>query len=202
MKVLHTVTMLFLLAGAASAQALPNPSDTSNVIIVQKKWRLEVRNPALDEDPLRANYEQRQAEYDRKELMRKNDMRIRQGKTPEVAPPPRRNLSERAVSSNFARYSYELKIKNNGEKKIRAIVWEYVFFEPNTEVIVGQRQFVNKVSISPGKTKNIVSYSASPPTETIDAAKAAGKSREQYSDQIVIQRIEYEDGSVWKPTSK
>jgi len=202
MKVLHAVTMLFLLTVAASAQALPNPSDTSNVIIVQKKWRLEVRNPALDEDPLRANYEQRQAEYDRKEFMRKNDLRIRQGKSPEIAPPPRRNLSERPVSSNFARYSYELKIKNNGEKKIRAIVWEYVFFEPNTEVIVGQRQFINKVSISPGKTKKIVVYSASPPTETVNAAKAGDKSREQYSEQIIIQSIEYEDGSLWKAVNK
>ncbi len=202
MKVLHAATMLFLLAVAAWAQALPDPSDTSNVIIVQKKWRLEVRNPALDEDPLRANNEQRQAEYDRKENMRKNDLRIRQGKSPEIAPPPRRNTSERAVSNNLARYIYELKIKNNGEKKIRAILWEYVFFEPNTEIIVGQRQFINKVSISPGKTKNIVVYSASPPTETINATKAGEKSREQYSEQIIIQSIEYEDGSVWKATSK
>ncbi len=202
MKVLHAATMLFLLAVAAWAQALPDPSDTSNVIIVQKKWRLQVRNPALDEDPLRANNEQRQAEYDRRENMRKNDLRIRQGKSPEIAPPPRRNTSERAVSNNLARYIYELKIKNNGEKKIRAILWEYVFFEPNTEIIVGQRQFINKVSISPGKTKNIVVYSASPPTETINATKAGEKSREQYSEQIIIQSIEYEDGSVWKATSK
>ncbi|MDQ3748709.1 MAG: hypothetical protein M3367_06830 [Acidobacteriota bacterium] len=194
--------MVFLLAAAALAQALPNPSDTSNVIIVQKKWRLEVRNPALDEDPLRAHNEQRQAEYDRREYMRKNDLRIRQGKSPEIAPPPRRNTSERAVSNILARYIYELKIKNNGEKKIRAILWEYVFFEPNTEIIVGQRQFINKVSISPGKTKNIVVYSASPPTETINATKAGEKSREQYSEQIIIQSIEYEDGSVWKATSK
>jgi len=202
MKVLYAVTMLFLLAAAAWAQALPNPSDTSNVIIVQRKWRLEGRKPALDEDPLRANNEQRQAEYDRREYMRKNELRIRQGKSPEIAPPPRRNTSERAASSYLVRYTYELKIKNNGEKKIRAILWEYVFFEPNTEIIVGQRQFINKVSISPGKTKNIVVYSASPPTETINETKAGEKSREQYSEQIIIQSIEYEDGSVWKATSK
>ncbi|MBA4122260.1 MAG: hypothetical protein H0X72_07335 [Acidobacteria bacterium] len=202
MKVLYAVTMLFLLAAAAWAQALLNPSDTSNVIIVQRKWRLEVRNPALDEDPLRANNEQRQAEYDRKEYMRKNELRIRQGKSPEIAPPPRKNTSERAVSNYVTRYIYELKIKNNGEKTIRAILWEYVFFEPGTEAIVGQRQFISKVSISPGKTKNIVAHSASPPTETIDATKAGDKSRELYSEQIVIQSIEYEDGSLWKANSK
>lgn len=202
MKVLHAVTMVFLLAIVASAQTLPNPSDTSNVIIVQKKWQLEVRNPALDEDPFRANNEQRQAEYDRKEYMRKNELRIRQGKSPEIAPPPRKNTSERAASNYSTRYIYELKIKNNGEKTIRAIVWEYVFFEPNTEVIVGQRQFNCKVNISPGKTKNIVVYSASPPTETINATKAGDKSREQYSEQIFIESIEYEDGSLWKATSK
>jgi len=202
MKVLHVISMLFLLAVAASAQALPNPSDASNVIIVQKKWRLEVRNPALDEDPLRANNEQWQAEYDRKENMRKNELRIRQGKSPEVAPPPRRKTSERAVSTYFARYTYELKIKNNGEKTIRAIAWEYVFYEPNTEVVVGQRKFTSKVGISPGKTKNIIAHSASPPTETINATKAGDKSPELYFEQIIIQSIEYEDGSVWKANSK
>jgi len=200
MKVLHVVTMVFLLSVMASAQALPNPSET--VTIVQKKWRLEVRNPALDEDPFRANNEQRQAEYDRRESMRKNELRVRQGKSPEIAPPPRKNTSERAASIYSARYTYELKIKNNGEKTIRAILWEYVFFEPDTEVIVGQRQFISKVSISPGKTKNIVVYSASPPTETINAAKAGDKSREPYSEQIIIWSIEYEDGSLWKAPSK
>ena len=202
MKVLYLVIVLLFLVVEISAQALSNSSDTSNVIVIQKKWRLEVRNPALDEDPHRANNEQRQAEYDRRENVRQNELRIQRGKSPEIAPPPRRNTSERAVSNYLARYIYELKVKNNGEKAIRTIVWEYVFFEPGTEVIVGQRQFVSKVSISPCKTKNIVARSASPPTETINATKAPGKSREQYSEQIVIQTIEYEDGSLWKAASK
>jgi hypothetical protein len=134
--------------------------------------------------------------------MRQNELRVRQGKSPEIAPPPRKNTSERAANNYLARYIYELKIKNNGEKTIRAIIWEYVFFEPNTEIVVGQRQFISKVSISPGKTKNIVVYSASPPTETINATKASNKSRELYSEQIVIQSIEYEDGSLWKANFK
>ena len=108
MKVLYAVTMLFLLAVAAWAQALPNPSDTSNVIIIQKKWRLAVRNPALDEDPFRGNNEQRQSEYDRRENMRQNELRVRQGKSPEIAPPPRKNTSERAANNYFARYIYEI----------------------------------------------------------------------------------------------
>ncbi|MDQ3711219.1 MAG: hypothetical protein M3388_03255 [Acidobacteriota bacterium] len=201
MKVLYPVIGLLLLLVETSAQALPNSSDTSNVIVIQKKWRLEVRNPALDEDPFRANDEQRQAEYDRRENIRQNEQRAKLGRPQEVTP-TRRNASERAVNRNLAHYVYELKVKNNGEKSIRSIVWEYVFFEPGTEVIAGRRRFVSKANISPGKTKNIVARSASPPTETINATKSADKSHEQYSEQIVIQSIEYEDGSLWKTTSK
>jgi hypothetical protein len=40
--------------------------------------------------------------------------------------------------------------------------------------------------------------SGTPPTGTIDASNAGKKSRDQYSEQIVIQRVGYADGSVWQ----
>ena len=98
-------------------------------------------------------------------------------------------------------YIYEVKVRNTGEKEIRTLIWEYVFFEPGTERELGRRRFVSRESIGPGKTRNLVLRSASSPTGTIDASKAGKKSRDEYSEQVVIQRIEYADGSVWQAAS-
>ena len=40
------------------------------------------------------------------------------------------------------------------------------------------------------------------PIGTVDAKKAGKASRDQYSEQVVIRRIEYADGSVWQATLK
>ncbi len=197
MKVLFPVILLLLSVISVSAQSLPG---ASNVSVIQKKWRMEIRNPALDEDPFRANNEQRQNEVDRRENIRQNERRAALGRSQEIA--PARGTSQLAENRNSAKYIYELKIKNDGEKTIRNIIWEYVFFELGTETRVGQRQFVSKVNIAPGKTKNIVVRSGVPPTDTVDAAKSNDKLHKQYSEQIIIQSIEYEDGSLWKSGSK
>ena len=98
-------------------------------------------------------------------------------------------------------YVYEVKIRNTGEKRIRTLTWEYVFFEPGTELEVGRRRFVSRVNIPPGRTGNVVMRSTSPPTGTFDAAKAGKKSSDQYAEQVVIQSVVYADGSVWQAAS-
>ena len=98
-------------------------------------------------------------------------------------------------------YVYEVKIRNTGEKRIRTLTWEYVFFEPGTELEVGRRRFVSKVPHWPRQNRDVVMRSTSPPTGTFDAAKAGKKSSDQYAEQVVIQSVVYADGSVWQAAS-
>jgi hypothetical protein len=94
-------------------------------------------------------------------------------------------------------YIYRAKVNNTGSKAIRKMVWEYVFFDPATQKEVGRRRYENKVNIRPGKSSNVIARSLTPPTGTIDANQVGKQPKDQYSEQIVIQRIEYADGSVW-----
>ena len=71
-----------------------------------------------------------------------------------------------------------------------------MFFEPGTQREVGRRQFISKENIEPGKTKTLVIRTPLPPTDTIDSSKADKKSRNQYSEQIVITA-----SSIWKTLS-
>ncbi|MBP6822818.1 MAG: hypothetical protein KA368_14810 [Acidobacteria bacterium] len=60
---------------------------------------------------------------------------------------------------------------------------------------------ISEVRISSGKTKTVAERSSSPPTGSIDAAKAGKKPQEPYSEQMIIQGISYADGSEWKAAS-
>jgi hypothetical protein len=200
MKVPCSILLLFLFGTCASAQALSNPSVIPNVTVVQKKWRIEVRNPALEKDPLSANKERQQEEIEQRGDARENENRIRQGE-PTLPPRVRVPAPETGARGLWVTYVYEVKVRNTGEKQIRTLTWEYVFFEPGTEREVGRRRFVSKVSISPGRTRNVVMRSASSPTGTIDARKAGKKSRDHYSEQVVIQSVRYADGSIWQAAS-
>lgn len=198
MRFLCPVLVMFLLIVGVSGQTTAVPPD---VEVIQKKWRVLVRNPALDEDPFRAVDEHNQAERDRKETMRQNEILAKQGKSQE-APRDRSRPMDAKPRDPWTSYVYEVKFKNNGQKEIRTITCEYVFSEPETKQELGRRQFVSKTSIDPGKTKTLISHSGSPPTETIDAAKGDKKPRDQFAEQVVVQSIEYVDGTVWKAESK
>ena len=203
MKTARFLSLLFLAFHAYGFLGSAQPSDkstTSNVTVVDKKWRIDVRNPALDKDPVADMQERDNAERQRKATERMNETLAERGMpgTTTHVPDPDRKARPRGIQVT---YVYELKLTNTAEKTIRTLIWEYVFFEPGTETEVGRRRFVSKVSISPGKTTNLVMRSAAPPATTVDARQAGKKPREQYSEQIVIQSVQYDDGSFWRSKS-
>jgi hypothetical protein len=192
--------VLFLFALCASAQALTNPSDRPNVTVMQKKWRMEIRNPALGEESVKEANEREQERRNRRETERKNEILIERG-LPPVAPPVPVRAPETGARGPVVTYVYEVKVSNTGEKGIRTLTWDYVFLEPGTEREVGRRRFVSKVRISPGSTRNVVMRSTSPPTGTINAMMTGKKLQDQYAEQVVMKSVRYADGSVWQAAS-
>ena len=79
MKVLCLVLLLFLFALCASAQALSTPSEIPRVTVLQKKWRIEVRNPALDKDPVQTVNQREQEERRRRDTDTQNEVARQQG---------------------------------------------------------------------------------------------------------------------------
>jgi hypothetical protein len=200
MKVPGSMLVLLLFALCASAQAQSNVSAGPEVTVLEKKWRMDVRNPALEKDPLTPNQQREQEVAAQKEDARANENRVRMG---EPTLPPRVRVAgpETGRRRLSVTYIYEVKVRNTGMKEIRTLTWEYEFLEPGTEQVVGRLRIVSKVSISPGKTRNVIVRTTSPPTETVDATKAGKKSKDQYSERVVIQSVSYADGSVWQAPS-
>ena len=197
---LAMIGFLFLFVLCSSAQTVSSQVDRSNVMVIQKRWRIEVRNPAVEKDPVKAMSDREEEERRRKSTDRTNEILNERG-MPTSSPAVRVPAPESRDRGVSVTYVYEVKVSNTGKKAIRTLTWEFVFFEPGTEQEVGRRRFVSEVSIGPGRTRNVVMRSALPPTGSIDARRADKKSRDRYSEQVVIQSVQYADGSVWQSTS-
>ena len=200
MKLLNLLLLGLLLAGATLAQSASAPSDPPGVTVTRFSWHKDIYVPALFDDPMTPNQEQADLKREQKAIKKANTARVAGGQTP--LPMPTREIasSRRDIPAGpSVNYLYEAKVKNAGEKTIKMIVWEYLLFDPETEVQVGRHQFIDTSRIRPGKTGNLIGYSATPPTSILLAKKAGKESEHKYTERVVINRIEYDDGSFWQP---
>ena len=90
-------------------------------------------------------------------------------------------------------YFLHLEVKNVGTNVIKSIVWEY---QPSTEnVNYDLRQYVCTMKAKPKENKTFELVS---PYNPVKEVQADAKTGEPKNGKVVINRIEYADGSVWK----
>ena len=95
-------------------------------------------------------------------------------------------------------YEYRVKFRNGGEKAVEVLFWEYQFTDTFNTSNVARRQFLCGVGIKPGKEKEVVSFSVSGPSNVVSAGSLANESGPSYAEKVVINRIEYADGTIWQ----
>lgn len=92
-------------------------------------------------------------------------------------------------------YLLQLEVKNVGTNVIKSMVWEY---QPSAKTAdYDLRQYVCAFKAKPKETKKFQLVSPSNPVKVVqaDAEVQPGQSKD---GKVVINRIEYSDGSVWK----
>ncbi|MGH9901705.1 MAG: hypothetical protein ACRD68_07825 [Pyrinomonadaceae bacterium] len=95
-------------------------------------------------------------------------------------------------------FLYKASVKNDGAKTIRAVDWDYVFFDTTTGQEVGRHQFTSDAKIEPGKTKEFSFFIPSAPAKTINVYALNKKEREGLEEQVILVRVQYSDGSAWQ----
>lgn len=204
MRILNLMLPVFLLAGVASAQTASSLPDAPGVTVVSKKWSKQLRPNALNDSQVSDHQKQLEYEREMKDTLYENTVRAKAGERPLRLPTPpglSRSEPDARRNRNRGQYVYQVTIRNTGTKKIRELKWEYVLFDPNTGREVGSHEFTNEESISPGKTKKMTGYSITSPASVVDVTKSGEEAPGQYSERVVIHRIEYEDGSSWQRPS-
>ena len=96
-------------------------------------------------------------------------------------------------------FRYKVSVHNTGSKAIREIDWDYIFTDSVTGEELGRREFTSVEKVSPGKRKELIVSASSPPTKKISVYTLGKNEHDGLTEQIVVLRILYEDGTVWQP---
>lgn len=204
---LFTVMSVALQAQESPPRQSPTPTQTPphGVAIVKFSWRKE-RIPGWENNrfgPVAENYE----------AMRErviNERRIQQarnaGNKAEVS--RRETNAKMHDDANYQKeakpqerprdgYRYKVQIRNDGDKTIKLIDWDYVFVDPQTQKEVARHLFTSEEKLKPGAMKELGVFILAPPTPTIRAHEAQ-KGAFPFTEQVVLARVVYSDGTVWE----
>lgn len=118
----------------------------------------------------------------------------------------RREAMEKSVAESRATkpqatdgFAYRIKVQNPGTKAVEIVFWEYQFHDPADPSLVARRQFLCGVNIAAGKSKELEGFSLSGPG-VVNVNTLANKSENPFKEQVLINRVEYADGSIWQRT--
>jgi len=106
--------------------------------------------------------------------------------------------SRAAKPSTVDGYAYRAKVRNSGAKAVEVVFWEYQFTETANPSNVVRRQFLCGVQIKPNKEKELEALSTLAPSEVISAGSLAGNAEKPFTERVIINRVEYADGSIWQ----
>ncbi|HEX5883707.1 MAG TPA: hypothetical protein VFY67_04115 [Pyrinomonadaceae bacterium] len=109
-----------------------------------------------------------------------------------------KNVQESRVPKSTPRdgFAYRIKVKNSSTKVVEIVFWEYQFEDSANPNLLARRQFLCGVSIRPDKEKELEGFSLSGPSDVVSVGALADKS--QFKENVIVNRIEYSDGSMWQ----
>lgn len=199
----NILTLFFILGFSAQNQSPIVSGDVSPVTVQSFKWfkdRQSLPQGEVDSAPARAMIPQN-----------KNFERNRRANTSPGERDPnldtldgRSAALEKAVQDARAPkpvdgFAYRAKIHNASPRSIEIIFWEYQFRRPNDPVPLLRRQFLCGISVKPQKDKELQAFSLLGPQDVVSVDKLAKKATsEEEAEKVVINRIEFADGSIWQ----
>jgi hypothetical protein len=95
-------------------------------------------------------------------------------------------------------FTYEVRFRNGGARQAQTIFWEYRFTETAAPENSSRRRFVCEVKIKPDKDKLVQVFSTLGPGTVINVKDLSKGSGKQFDESVLVDRIEFEDGSVWQ----
>lgn len=95
-------------------------------------------------------------------------------------------------------FLYRASVKNTSTLAIKEIDWDYVFVDAVSGTELDRRQFTSVQNIAPGKQKDLTFTLTTPPTRRISVHSLDKNERKGVSEQVVIVRVKYADGSQWQ----
>lgn len=159
-------------------------------IEVQKFFLTHYQPRSFDDTPenLNANYKSR-ARIAREELENRNSI---ENRSRDMRVTERRAVTDANYKRSEDTYGYSVEIKNRGTRIIKTIFWDYQIVESSEAENPSRRQFRCVVNIKTNGKKLLEGVSSIPPVI------GAPSTEKTLTHKVVINRIEYADGTIWQ----
>ena len=95
-------------------------------------------------------------------------------------------------------FAYRIKVQNQSANIVEIVFWEYQFQDPAQPDLIARRQFLCGVNITGGKGKELEGFSLSGPSDVINVKTLANNTANPFKETVLINRVEYSDGSIWQ----
>ena len=193
-----------LLLGVSLLLLSPQVTDTSSVVVVSFKWsktrqvmeKIETPNnaPAAAMIPQNKNF-QRNVRVNDPVGARDPNQDTVDGRSAAIE----KNVQEARTprSKPVDAFSYKVKFQNTSTQGVDILFWEYQFIDRVDPSMVTRRQFLCAANLKPGKEKELVAFSLSGPS-VVNVNTLAQNSDKPFDEKVVINRVEYSDGSIWQ----
>ena len=200
---MKTILLLpFLLLCFPQSQGPVISNDGSHVTVLSFKWFKERQSIAQSPDgitpaaamiPANKNYERnRRANTSPGE--RDPNLDTIDGRSAALEQAVQESRAPKPVDG----FAYRARVHNASGKVIEIIFWEYQFQELANPTAVARRQFLCGVSIKPEKDKELQAFSLNGPSDVVSVGTLSQKSANLFEEKVVINRVEYADGSIWQ----
>jgi hypothetical protein len=196
--------LVLWLGAAARAQESAPPAQSApppEVVVLKYSWAKERVN--WQSDPFAATVENFDDVRRRVGDQRRAERARGSGNTAEAAKIEQETRAEQVIRARPPappRYAfrYKISVRNAGAKAIRELDWDYVFTDATTGEELGRREFTGVEKIAPGREKELNFMTHSAPARRISVQSLNKKERDGLVEQVVLVRVLYEDGSVWR----
>jgi hypothetical protein len=183
---------------------LPSSNQDSSLTVVNFKWskaRRAVETPPIEGNaPARAMIPQnrnfaRNARINDPAGVRDPNADTLDGRSAAMEKSVAESRTSKPKSSDGV--AYKIKVQNSGAKVVEIVFWEYQFHDPADPSLVARRQFLCGVNIGADKSKELEGFSLSGPG-VVNVNTLADKAENPFKEKVVINRVEYSDGSIWQ----
>jgi hypothetical protein len=112
---------------------------------------------------------------------------------------PGGDSSDQSDSASFVErpgFLYTVELRNEGDKSIKAVRWDYIIIDSKTHVELGRHEFENFETVGRKKTKALTAKSRLSPTPVV-RIQTAGADKTMV-ERVVIKCVVYDDGTLWQ----
>ena len=172
--------LLWFLAANFCVQETPKNDPPPGMTIVKYKWQRIGAGPTVD-----AGFK---AESDSPSGTSSSDPN---------APAQASGVSDR--DTPFFMYSVE--VKNEGDKSIKAILWDYLIADSNSKEELGRHEFVSLEKVSRNSVKTLTVRSRITPSRVITVQGSPPTANSTVVEHVMLKCVVYDNGTVWQQSS-